>query len=286
MIFDSKVSYADLVQTIALIVTIAIFVLQSRRTERDHKIAEAKAAAERRKVDEEAAAARRIQIYQTLEIESNAIFRFEAEHKYILPYFKSNLAPLGLYERKDIEDKDNTLVTDDEMKLIARKYYEITCNLFEVASRLRKQGFADPEVFGSWVAWYFDTLIEWGFRAAWHGLRDNYTRDLRRIFDPFVSRLLEQWDTPHHACEDRPYFGPATDSGREVDPGTIDALKADFYRHVADLFGTMGVKEATDIEAERLVAKGAPYPQCVYVRDWLKNAETGAPRIAHKMAYD
>ena len=48
-----------------------------------------------------------------------------------------------------------------------------------------------------WVAWFFDVLTEWGFRAAWDDLRDNYTPDLRMVFDAFVARLVTEWDLPH-----------------------------------------------------------------------------------------
>ena len=251
-------SFNDLVQTIALIVTIATFIYQLRRANRD-----------RRKADEEALRATKIQIYQTLEIESNSIFRFEAEHKYVLPYFKSNLAPAELFESRDIKDKDGTLVTEAEMKLTARKYYELTCNLFEVASRLRKEGVADAEVFGSWVAWYFDTLLEWGFRAAWGELRDNYTSDLRQIFDPFVEELIGKWDRPHARGTFKSYAPEGVSvTGSAVAEKRIETLKKRFYADTARLFGREG-----------------EYEQCAYVRDWLENAAKTAPKTEHPMAY-
>jgi hypothetical protein len=257
-VLKHEISIGDLIQTAAFVATVATFYLQSRRSQQD-----------RRDADAQAAEARKIQIYQTLEIESNTIFRFEAEHKYILPQFKEHLAPIGLFERTDILDNDGTKVTRDEMQLIARKYYEVTCNLFEVAARMRDKGFADPEVFGSWVAWYFDTVCEWGFRAAWAGLRDNYTPELRGMFDETLEDLVKLWDIPHH-------------NGAEVVPD-IEHWRELFYQRTAKRFSTNRKQEAAD---EALTAPCPPGTECEIIWNWLERASKTAPKVAHPMAYD
>ena len=114
--------------------------------------------------------------------------------------------------------------------MLARKYYENCCNIFEVSARLRRADIVPHEVFGSWVAWYFDTVCEWGFRATWNDLRDNYTSEMRTIFDPFVERLIKLWDVPAaEALENNGRF--------EIDESDLEKLRRDFYRHVGKYFG-------------------------------------------------
>jgi hypothetical protein len=185
--------------------------------------------------------AQRAEIYQRLEIESNAIFKFEAENKDIVPRFKEQLGPSRQAFAALLEAEPDDF-------LVARKYYENTCNLFEVSARLRNQGIVDHTVFGSWVAWYFDTLLEWGFRAVWADLRDNYTPDLRDIFDTFVERLVKEWDLPH--ADDKAV------------PRDIEKLREDFYGHVGDLFN------------------------CDEVRGWIEEARRTAPESRHPLAYN
>ena len=180
--------------------------------------------------------ARQTEIYQRLEFESMSVFRFEAENKAVVPQFKTHLAPpdfmgppSGAAERRARE----------EAQLCARKYYEITCNLFEIAARLRKKdGYMDPEVFGSWVAWFFDTLCEWGFRAAWADLRENYTTHLRDdVFDVFVAELIRDWDIPHAA-------DPAKDLCMPDE--TVAALRRRFYERVGLQFKCKEIEKWLD----------------------------------------
>lgn len=179
-------------------------------------------AGEAKKVaDREGLKAKQTEIYQRLEIESNVVFQFEATHKAILPMFKTHLAPTRPYAGLSPAAKA-------EAQLIARKYYEICCNLFEIAARLKKEGYVEADVFGSWVAWYFDTVCEWGFRAVWADLRDNYTADLRtKVFDSFVGDLIRDWDATQQVQRKRDLCMPI-----EV----IEALRVDFYRHVGETF--------------------------------------------------
>lgn len=200
----------------------------------------------RRIEDAKSLKTQRIEIYQRLEIESNSVFKFEAENKDVLPEFKTHLGPpaSAFLARAD----------EDDDRLVARKYYENCCNLFEVAARLRAADVIDPPVFCSWLAWYFDTLTEWGFRALWADLRDNYTPDLRAFFDPFVERLIASWDIPHEKAA-------AGDAARGVPPAELDRVRAAFYRHVGDLL------------------------DCDIVRAWLETVETGRPASVHPLAY-
>lgn len=185
--------------------------LQFRRSDRIH-----------RRTERETLETRQVEIYQRLELESMAVFRFETEHRSILPFYKLNLAP-ALASPSGIDM--------DEAELTARKYYEITCNIFEIAVRLRVKSpdYIEDEVFGSWVAWFFDTACEWGFRAVWHDLRDNYTSQLRcEVFDPIVRELIALWDKPH-----------ATDPREEltISEDDIDPIRRRFYQEVGERFG-------------------------------------------------
>lgn len=243
LLFDEKVSVADILQTVALCVTIATFIFQSWRE-----------SLRRAAADADAQEARRVQIYQTLEIESNGVFRFEAEHKYVLPLYKSHLAPANP-DAIELPDNDGTVVTIEERHLAGRKYYELTCNLFEVSARLRRKDIVDHTVFGSWVAWFFDVLTEWGFRAAWDDLRDNYTPDLRMVFDAFVARLVNEWDLPHAQGRlSLPH------DGLTVGDAPLEKLREDFYRHVGEKF------------------------ECSEILEWLAVAERDRPP-AHPLAF-
>lgn len=216
-------------------------------------------AGEREKVAREALDARRIEIYQRLEIESNSVFRFETEHKAVLPLFRTHLAPSGLLDSPLVKNLSGRQTPREEAKLIVRKYYEICCNLFEIAARLRQKGIFEAEVFGSWVAWYFDTVTEWGFRAVWADLRENYTVQLREnVFDAWVTRLIEEWDRPHAA-------GTLTmadpDEPLCISDGAIDQARTAFYRDVAKAFG------------------------CPVVQEWLQKCRDCDPMPRHPMAF-
>ncbi len=117
--------------------------------------------------------------------------------------------------------------------------------MFEVACRLRHRKIMPPEVFGSWVAWYFDTLIEWGFRAAWADLRDNYVKELRAIFDPFMDDLIARWDQ----------------SGQEPSDDDVQDLRRQFYRHLGKLY------------------------RCPLILKWLDDCEKRSPSVIHPHAY-
>lgn len=95
----------------------------------------------------------------------------------------------------------------EQQRLIVRKFYEQTLNLFEMATRFRNKRIIEPIVFGTWVIWFYDTVVQWGFRDHWPDLRQNYTADLRAVFNKFVAE-----------------FDPAEDN---------EQRKRRFYAHVA-----------------------------------------------------
>lgn len=141
---------------------------------------------------------RKIDLYQDLELASIDLFRFEAEHAERLKRFQD-------LTRNDLSVAGAT----DQDWLIMRKFYEQTMNLFEMAARFRKKKIIEPEVYGSWVIWYYDTLLHWAFREQWADLRQNYTPELRAVFSGFVTE-----------------FDP-----KESD----DARKRRFFKHVAEI---------------------------------------------------
>jgi GNAT superfamily N-acetyltransferase len=66
----------------------------------------------------------------------------------------------------------------------ADQHFYQCLNLFEIASRFRKEGVIVPEIYASWVAWFFETLEFPYFREQWtEAYRDNYTLEVREIFD-------------------------------------------------------------------------------------------------------
>ena len=75
-----SISLADGVQLLTFIFALILFWVDVRR---------------RRIEDAKGLRTQRIEIYQRLEIESNAVFKFEAENKDILPEFKTRLEQLA-----------------------------------------------------------------------------------------------------------------------------------------------------------------------------------------------
>lgn len=187
--------------------------------------------AQRRDLEAERATleARQLEIYQRLELESMTVFRYETDHRHLIHWYKTHLAPSGA---------PPFTAPLHEAELCARKYYEMSCNLFEIAIRLREKnaGYVEDEVFGSWVAWFFDVLCEWGFRAAWADLRDNYTPTLRQdVFDPFVAELILTWDQPHAG-------GAGSDQNLRQPDEIVDAMRTRFYAALGDRFGCDSAK--------------------------------------------
>lgn len=204
--------------------------------------------------------ARKIEIYQRLEIESNRVFEFEARHPQLVPMMKRRLAPVERLEDLIVQNEYGDRMDARQIAMVARKYYEMNCNLFEIAARLRKLGLVDEDVFGSWVAWYFDTTTEWGFRALWEDLRDNYTADLRAIFDPLVSNLISEWDIPH-AQGTFTHRDPDAAALPDVSGTELERRRDWFYREIGTLF------------------------DCATIRTWLATVSETRLSCAHPLAY-
>jgi hypothetical protein len=186
-------------------------------------------------------AVQKIDLYQSLETNSIGVFKFEAANAEILekfqdtilderkfndvvredgsvaPQFSALQARYGSMQnfvdshytrleanKGEIDDEvaKQQFETYEQQRLITRKFYEQTLNLFEMATRFRNKGIIEPEVFGSWVIWFYDTLIQWGFRDQWPDLRQNYTPDLRRVFNRFIA----EFDAAENAQERKHRF--------------------------------------------------------------------------------
>ena len=218
-----------------------------------------------RKVQKTQIENQQIEIYQRLEMQSSSVFAFEAENKQVVALFKSNLAPLEMPRTFGAPSAGIDL---GEAQLTARKYYEISCNLFEVASRLRRRDIVDHEVFASWIAWFFDTATEWGFRALWHDMRDNYTPDLRDVFDDIVDELIRDWDIPHAAGQFGAFDVEGIDPGARksaadlaVSDAALGALRQRFYTRLAKVF------------------------DCPAIGSWLTASAATPGRIEHPLAF-
>jgi len=136
----------DFIAILALVATLVIFILQHLRLIKVQKQ----------------------ETYQRLELAANEVFRFIADHaKELAPY----QAPQG--------DPNKALVNDE---IADNCIYQIL-NLFEMAARLRQAKFFEHELFGSWVAWYNELPESWYFREQWPKFRQNYTKEIRLIFD-------------------------------------------------------------------------------------------------------
>jgi GNAT superfamily N-acetyltransferase len=116
--------------------------------------------------------------YLSLEMYSSEVFKYEAEHCALLLPYRSISRPASLPGG----------VAEANAAGVAVNLYFQTLNLFEVCTRFRKKGVIEAEIFASWVAWFYDTLDDWYFRAQWReGIRENYTPDLQAIFDAGVA---------------------------------------------------------------------------------------------------
>lgn len=121
----------------------------------------------------------RQQIYQTLELQSIELFRFEADHPELVEefWFADNIpdeertkGPRGL--------KVHALVSEYQVK----QYICQMLNLFEMAFRFRKENIVPADVFGSWVIWMWELCCEPRFAKMWYdagGLKYNYIGDFR-----------------------------------------------------------------------------------------------------------
>ena len=117
--------------------------------------------------------------YQRLELASIDLFRFEADHiEAIRPIWEENV-PVP-----DMESAEYIVTMDYVCQIL---------NLFEMAIRLRKERIVPPEVFGSWVIWYYNVANAPHFEQIWNEVMWDYTSDLRLIMHEGV--LLKNAET-------------------------------------------------------------------------------------------
>lgn len=136
----------------------------------------------------------RHQIYQTLELQSIELFRFEADHPELVEAFWFS------------EEEDNWRATR-EKRLLAYQTRQYVCqmlNLFEMSFRFRKEGIVPAEVFGSWAIWMWELCEEPNFAAMWRdeaGLRLNYVADFRQAIDIGVEIAEAARSLPENEAE-------------------------------------------------------------------------------------
>lgn len=133
--------------------------------------------------------------YLDLEVQSSDAFRYQADNAELMADLRTvNRSPF--------------FVPSEEQKETALNYYFQCLNLFEVCSHFRRQNIIRPEVYASWVAWFYDILKDWYFRSIWReDLRGNYTEDVRNLFDIGVAIFEQQPD--RRLCERQFYAAAA-----------------------------------------------------------------------------
>jgi GNAT superfamily N-acetyltransferase len=112
--------------------------------------------------------------YLQLELASIEVFKYKAACWYSIEWAMTGENP----EKRAL----------GQIREEADQYFYQCLNPFEIASRFRKEGVIVPEIYASWVAWFFETLEFPYFREQWtDAYRDNYTLEVREIFDAGVA---------------------------------------------------------------------------------------------------
>jgi hypothetical protein len=157
---------------------------------------------------------RRIELQQNylqLELESNSVFRFEAEQSEVLAAYTTLTRPANY-------------TPDMRKELIADQFYLQQLNLFEIAARFRRSGALDAAIFGSWVMWFYEVTRSWWFRERWIAeYSNNYTFELNNIFTPMVAYISS-------------FIDKANDPSASELHGDEVRMRRDFFEHVAALF--------------------------------------------------
>lgn len=112
-------------------------------------------------------------IYQTLELQSVELFRFECDNPDLIKALWFSPPPAAPQDA-DAEVHDYRV----------KQYICQMLNLFEMAYRFRVQGIMGEDVFGSWVIWMWELCSAPVFRHFWsdaHGLPANYVKEFRAL---------------------------------------------------------------------------------------------------------
>ena len=128
------------------------------------------------------------QLYQTLELQSIELFRFECEHP-------------DLVQRLWFEEKlvFGSSPADHALKYCLRQYACQMLNLFEMATRFRTLRILPEDVFGSWVIWIWELCSCKQFQDFWldeDDLPSNYVRDFREVITAGVE--IANREEPEH----------------------------------------------------------------------------------------
>jgi len=133
--------------------------------------------------------------YLSLELASLEVFKYKAAHFDALHWGETGENILGKPELQLKEEAD--------------AFFYQCLNLFEAASRFRKKEVIQPEVYASWVAWFYEVLEFAYFRRQWLAeYRDNYTLDVREVFD---SGVMLDWNHNDHNARRKVFYGKVAD---------------------------------------------------------------------------
>lgn len=131
-----------------------------------------------------------VQIYQTLELQSVELFRFEADHPDLVEKLWFGPIPPSLLS----EEVQLTPAEEAELYVL-RQYVCQMLNLFEMAYRFRVRGIMEAEVYGSWVIWMWELCESQVFCAFWRhpdGLPSNYVKGFSNAMERGVRLRLTE----------------------------------------------------------------------------------------------
>lgn len=136
-----------------------------------------------KKADERETRVEKSTAYMQLETHSSEIFKYQADNFQVMKA-ALNWKPTqkGMFPPK---------TQPFEM---TRQFYLQCLNLFEVASNFRKKHIVDHGVYASWVAWFWELTGQNYFRDIWDRERENYTDDVRNIFDAGIALFDHELD--------------------------------------------------------------------------------------------
>lgn len=126
------------------------------------------------------------QIYQSLELESVKLFRFECDHPELVArlWYPELPAP------------HETTPTPQPVKdYLLKQYICQMLNLFEMACRFHKERIFEADLFGSWVIWMWELCAEDVFQRQWRGedgIEFNYIESFREIINAGIYFATEQ----------------------------------------------------------------------------------------------
>jgi len=155
-----NISAADILQITSLLLATATFVIaQAIQKRRDREIANR-------------------EIYQKLEFASIDLFRFEAANlNLIRPVWEknTNMPPIGTAEH-----------------IATMNYVCQILNLFELAIKFRKEKVLPADIFGTWVAWFYNLITAPGFPIIWKEVNMDYLKELTNIINGGLVIMKEE----------------------------------------------------------------------------------------------